>query len=183
MHHRVTIYAAMRPLKARVLSRPGQGPVPLAVSVHPQARPFGVAQSSLAIREVAKLRAKEPMARLLISARHAPPRLANPEPCLPEGFEMPEKLPSPETAAAMLAQANRAHQRYLNLSTQLENASTHASPAGLGADTATTGTAGEFIQDHPLIDPRAKANLHNPNDVLSLEAAWAAWPSNYKQTL
>ena len=176
--HRGMIRAAMRPTKARVLSRPGRGPVPLPISVHPQARPFGVAQSSLALREAAQLRAKDPTARQLVSRRHGPPRLdppPKPEPCLPEGFEMPEKLPSPETAVTLLAQANRAHQRYLNLSKQPQNASQFAPPAVLGADAATAGTAGDFIKDHPLINPRA--NSAAAPQAIAATAASAAAPT------
>ena len=176
--HRGMIRAAMRLTKARVLSRPGRGPVPLPISVHPQARPFGVAQSSLALREAAQLRAKDPTARQLVSRRHGPPRLdppPKPEPCLPEGFEMPEKLPSPETAVTLLAQANRAHQRYLNLSKQPQNASQFAPPAVLGADAATAGTAGDFIKDHPLINPRA--NSAAAPQAIAATAASAAAPT------
>ena len=179
--HRGMIRAAMQPTKARVLSRPGRGPVPLPISVHPQARPFGVAQSSLAIREAAQLKAKDPTARQLVSRRHGPPRLdlpLKPEPCLPEGFEMPEKLPSPETAVTLLAQANRAHQRYLNLSKQPQNASQFAPPAVLGADAATAGTAGDFIKDHPLINPRAnKANSAAAPQAIAATPASAAAPA------
>ena len=177
--HRGMIRAVMRPTMARVLSRPGRGPLPLPISVHPQARPFGVAKSSLALREAAQLRAKDPTARQLVSRRHAPPRLEpppRPEPCLPEGFEMPEKLPSPETAVTLLAQANRAHQRYLNLPKQSWNASQFASPAVLGADAATAGTAGDFIKDHPLINPRAKANPAAAPQAIAATAASAAAP-------
>ena len=178
--HRGMIRAAMRPAKARVLSRPGRGPMPLPISVHPQARPFGVAQSSLALREAAHLRAKDPTARQLVSRRHAPPRLEpppKPEPCLPEGFEMPEKLPSPETAVTLLAQANRAHQRYLNLAKQPQNASQFAPPAVLGADAATAGTAGDFIKDYPLINPRAKASPAAAPQAIAATAASAAAPT------
>lgn len=169
--HRRVIKPAMQPTKARLLSCPGRGPVPLPTSLHPKARPFGVAYSSLALREAAQLRAKDPIARQLISARHPPPK---PELGLPEGFEMPEKLPSPETAAALLAQANRAHQRSLDLTKQLVDDSTYAPPAGAGTSAAATGTAGDFIKDHPLINPRAQANPHIADDVPSLEAARAA---------
>lgn len=166
--------AAMRPIKARVLSRPGRGPMPLPISVHPQARPFGVAQSSLALREAAQLRAVDPTARQLVSRRHAPPRLEPPpklEPCLPEGFEMPEKLPSPETAVTLLAQANRANERYLKLPKQPQNASQYAPPAVLGADGATAGTAADFIKDHPLINPRAKTNPAAAPQAIAAPAA------------
>ena len=178
--HRGMTRAAMRPNKARVLSRPGRGPVPLPISVHPQARPFGVAQSSLALREAAQLKAKDPTLRQLVSRRHAAPRLElppRPEPRLPEGFEMPEKLPSPETAVTLLAQANRAHQRYLNLSKQPQNASQFASPAVLGADAATAGTAGDFIKDHPLINPRARANPAAAPQAVAATAAPVAAPA------
>ena len=166
--------AAMRPTKARVLSRPGRGPMPLPISVHPQARPFGVAQSSLALREAAQLRAMDPTARQLVSRRHAPPRLEPPpklEPCLPEGFEMPDKLPSPETAVTLLAQANRANERYLKLPKQPQNASQYAPPAVLGADGATAGTAADFIKDHPLINPRANTNPAAAPQAIAAPAA------------
>lgn len=151
---------AMQPTKARVLSRPGRGPMPLPITVHPQARPFGVAQSSLALRQAAH-RAKDPTARQLVAQRYAPPRLElapKPEHVLPEGFEMPEKLPSPKTAVTLLAQADRAQQRYANLAKQPQNASHFTPPAVLGADAARAGTAGDFIKDHPLVNPRARAN-------------------------
>lgn len=165
---------AMRPTKARILSRPGRGPMPLPISVHPHARPFGVAQSSLALREAAQLTAMDPTARQLVSRRHAPPRLEplpKLEPCLPEGFEMPEKLPSPETAVTLLAQANRANDRYLKLSKQPQNASQYGPPAVLGADGATAGTAGDFIKDHPLINPRTKANPAAAPQAIAAPAA------------
>ena len=169
--HKRVIRGAMRPTKARLLSCPGRGPVPLP-SVHPKARPFGVAYSSLALREAAKLKAKDPPARQLISARHPPPKA---ELCLPEWFEMPEKLPSPETAVALLAQANRAHQRYLKLANRLEDDEiTYAPAAVLGANAAAAGTAGDFIKGHPLISRRAQANPYIPDDVPSLEEARAA---------
>lgn len=84
---------------------------------------------------------------------------------------MPEKLPSPENAAALLAQANRAHQRYRKLTKWLVDESTYAPPAGLGASATATGTAGDFIKGHPLINP---TNPHSLDDVPSLEAARAA---------
>ena len=158
--HRGITRPAMLPQKARVLSRPGRGPMPVPISVHPQSRPFGVAQSSLAIREAAQLRARDPTARQLMSRRHAPSRLEpppKPEPRLPEGFEMPDKLPSPETAEVLLAQANRASERFVNLPKQRQHASAYTSPAVLGADAAQAGTAADFIKDHPLINPRARA--------------------------
>ena len=158
--HKQTIQAAMRPTKARLLSCPGRGPVPLPISVHPKALPFRVAYSSLALREAAKLRADDPTAKLLISARHPPPTCP-PELCLPEGFEMPARLPSPQSAVVLLAQANRAHQRYLKLTKQLDD-STYVPAAVLGESVTATGTAADFVKDNALINPRVEANPRLP---------------------
>ena len=158
--HRGFHRRVMRPQQLRALSRPGRGPMPPFITSHPLSRPFGVAQSSLAIREVAQLRARDPAARQLTSRKHAQPRLEQPAPKpenLPAGFEMPDKLPSPETAVGLLAQANRASERFANLSRAPQPASTSAAPAVLGMEPAMAGTAAEYIKDHPLIDPRAKS--------------------------
>ena len=149
----------MRPQQDRAFSCPGRGPMPPFITSHPRSRPFGVAQSSIAIREAAQLHARDPTARQRTSRKHAQPRLEQPPPKpenLPAGFEMPDKLPSPETAVGLLAQANRASERFASLSRAPQHASTCATPAVLGMDSTMAGTAADYIKDHPLIDPRGK---------------------------
>ncbi|KAL3140453.1 hypothetical protein ABBQ38_004712 [Trebouxia sp. C0009 RCD-2024] len=139
----------MLPIKTRVNSRPGRGAMPLPISVHPQARPFGVTQSSLAIREAAQLRARDPTAKHLRTYRlpstrtERASRLEHPL----EGLEMPDQLSSLDFGPSLLAQGEGFPQ----------HASTSASAAVLGMDAAKAGTSADHISGLAVCDTGAKA--------------------------
>ena len=148
---------AMQPQKARVCSHPGRGPMPHFVSSHPRSRPFGVAQSSLAIREAAQLYARDPTARQLSSRRHAYPKLeqAAPKPDnLPAGFELPQRLPPPDKAKGLLAEAIRAERSI----EQRKAAQQANSMASASMDRPVAGPSSQHVKDHPLVNPRANSN-------------------------
>lgn len=131
---------AMRPSKARD-ARPGRGPVPVPSTTHPEARPYGVARSSLALREQAQLQAEQPGA-LLMPPRH---KSASSDKC-------PEKLPTPEAAVNLLAQVHSAEKRF---ETTLPNGKpptpTVTAAAVLGADAVDQTMVAKFVKENALV--------------------------------
>lgn len=157
----------LRPGKTRVSSRPGRGPVPVPSTTHPDARPFGVARSSLALREQAQLHAQNPGA-LLMAPRHKQPAR---EP------DRPEKLPSPEAAVNLLAQVHSAEKRF---ETTLPNGKLSIpavipAAAVLGADAVDKTLAAKFIKERTVAPsnaapkstkPTAKGSVPQPKSAL-----------------
>ncbi|KAL3140458.1 cAMP-dependent protein kinase catalytic subunit [Trebouxia sp. C0009 RCD-2024] len=158
----------MLPIKARVNSRPGRGAMPLPISVHPQARPFGVTQSTLAIREAAQLRARDPTAKHLRTYRlpstrtERASRLEHPL----EGLEMPDQLSSSDIGPNLLAQGKGFPQ----------HASTSASAAVLAMDAAEAGTSADHISGYAVCNPGAKAKAPATPQVKAATPAVATAP-------
>ncbi len=127
---------AMRPSKPRSAG-PGRGPVAVPSTTHPEARPYGVARSSLALREQAQLHAEQPGA-LLMPPRH---KSASSDKC-------PEKLPTPEAAVNLLAQVHAAEKRF---ETTLPNGKpptpTVTAAAVLGADAVDQTIVAKFVKE------------------------------------
>ncbi|KAL3140477.1 cAMP-dependent protein kinase catalytic subunit [Trebouxia sp. C0009 RCD-2024] len=151
----------MLPIKARVNSRPGRGAMPLPISVHPQARPFGVTQSSLAIREAAQLRARDPAAKHLRTYRLPSTRTERASRL--EGLEMPDQLSSLDIGPSLLAQGEGFPQ----------HASTSASAAVLGIN---AGTSADHISGHAVCNPGAKAKAPATPQVNAATPAVATAP-------
>ncbi|DBB00067.1 TPA: hypothetical protein ACH3X1_013923 [Trebouxia sp. C0004] len=131
---------AMRPSQPRG-ARPGRGPVPVPSTTHPEARPYGVARSSLALREQAQLQAEQPGA-LLMPPRH---KSASSDKC-------PEKLPTPEAAVNLLAQVHSAEKRF---ETTLPNGKPPTpivtAAAVLGADAVDQTMVAKFVKETALV--------------------------------
>ena len=152
---------AMRPSKPRSAG-PGRGPVAVPSNTHPEARPYGVARSSLALREQAQLHAEQPGA-LLMPPRH---KSASSDKC-------PEKLPTPEAAVNLLAQVHAAEKRF---ETTLPNGKpptpTATAAAVLGADAVDQTIVAKFVKETTLA-PQKPAR---PAPKASKSAAQGATP-------
>ncbi|DBA71119.1 TPA: hypothetical protein ACH3X2_011529 [Trebouxia sp. C0005] len=130
----------MRPSKPRG-ARPGRGPVPVPSTTHPEARPYGVARSSLALREQAQLQVEQPGA-LLMPPRH---KSASSDKCA-------EKLPTPEAAVNLLAQVHSAEKRF-------ETTLPYGKPpipivtaaTVLGADAVDQTMVAKFVKESALV--------------------------------
>lgn len=152
---------AMRPSKPRS-ARPGRGPVPVPSTTHPEARPYGVARSSLALREQAQLQAEQPGALLM------PPRHKS-----ASSDKSPEKLPTPEAAVNLLAQVHSAEKRF---ETTLPNGKppvpTVTAAAVLGADAVDQTIVAKFVKESAL----ASQKPARPDPKASKSAAQGSTP-------